>query len=132
MTGPGVVKRGKASLASFTNSNFAATCARAFDGRAADFTITLRGVGVTKTEQAARHFDRQIEFGSVLARSRMSRSPPMRRGGTTECSPAGLPGARPMVPQNGFSGTLLPGPKRAGARLCGSYFQMCKRGSVNW
>ena len=35
--------------------------------------------------------------------------PPTRRGGTIECSPAS-PGATPMVPQKGFSGTLPPGP----------------------
>ena len=39
----------------------------------------------------------------------MSMFPPTRRGGTMLCSPASA-GATPMVPQNGLSGTLPPGP----------------------
>src|SRR3546814_732588 len=63
--------------------------------------------------------------------SRMSMLPPTRRGGTTECCP-GSAGARPMVPQNGFRGTLPPAPYSAGANDCGSYFQIWSAGSLNW
>ncbi len=56
--------------------------------------------------------------------------PPMRRGGTMECCPFSA-GARPMVPQKGFSGTRPPGPKAAGARLVVLYFQIWSAGSLN-
>src|SRR5882724_3072203 len=63
--------------------------------------------------------------------SRMSMLPPTRRGGTMLCWP-GSAGARPMVPQNGFSGTRPPGPYRAGVMAWASYFQICRPGSLNW
>ena len=49
----------------------------------------------------------------------MSMLPPTRRGGTMLCVPASA-GATPMVPQNGFRGTLAPAPNRDGASVAGS------------
>ena len=61
----------------------------------------------------------------------MSRLPPTRRGGTTECRP-GSAGALPIVPANGFSGTRAFLPKSAGSSEAASYFQMFSAGSLNW
>ncbi len=49
----------------------------------------------------------------------MSRLPPTRRGGTTECSP-GSASALPIVPAKGFSGTEASGLRSAGASVPGS------------
>ena len=56
--------------------------------------------------------------------------PPTRRGGTALWCP-GSPGAQPISPGKGWSGTRPPGLKTAGSIVPGSYSQTCSAGWEN-
>ena len=67
--------------------------------------------------------DRQIELGAGGEVADVHVAAARGAAERCECRP-GSAGARPIVPQNGLSGTRPPGPYMAGARLAGSYFQI--------
>ena len=108
VTGPGVSKRGKARFAPFSTSKVSSTV-MALSIAVPQTSPSPCAAWVSPTENSPPATSTGSHSTVPAARSRTSRLPPTRRGGTTECSP-GSAGASPIVPVKGFSGTRAPGP----------------------
>ena len=108
VTGPGVRKRGNFRSAPFSSSKVSVT-AIALSIAVPQTSPSPCAAWVSPTENSPPATSTGSHSIDPFARSLMSRLPPTRRGGTTECSP-GSARASPIVPVNGFSGTFAPGP----------------------
>ena len=80
-------------------------------------------MGIADAEQPALDLDGKIELGAGREIADVHVAADAARRNDAECGP-GSAGARPMVPQNGFSGTRAPWPNMAGRSVAGLYFQI--------